>query len=101
MFVGPSGKILDELLEIAGLKREEVYMTNLIKCFLPNYRKPKEEEISACSYFLDREIEIVNPEILVPFGYFATRYIFQKHTINSPPHLWKIDMDWRNQDLSS
>ncbi len=90
MFVGPTGKVLDELLYVAGLKREEVYMTNLIKCFLPNYRKPKEEEISACSYFLDREIEIVNPEILVPLGYFATRYIFQKYNVNSSPVYGKL-----------
>ncbi len=49
MFIGPSGKILNELLESAGIKRKEVYMTNLIKCMLPNYRKPKQDEIKTCS----------------------------------------------------
>lgn len=90
MFIGPSGKILDDLLKIAELKREEIYMTNLIKCFLPHYRRPKEKEIEACHYFLDREIEIVNPEILVPLGYFATRYIFQKYKVSSPPVYGKL-----------
>ncbi len=85
MFIGPSGKILDSLLKLAELKRNEIYMTNLIKCFLPDYRKPKEEEINSCKYFLDREIEIVKPEIIVPLGYYATRYIFEKYNISFPP----------------
>ncbi len=79
MFVGPSGKVLDELLKSAGIKRQEIYMTNLIKCMLPNYRKPKQDEIKACSYYLDEEIKLINPKILVPLGYYATCYIFQKH----------------------
>ena len=45
MFVGPSGKVLEELLNKAGIKRDEIYMTNLIKCILPKYRKPKQDEI--------------------------------------------------------
>ncbi len=86
MFVGPTGKVFDSLLKIAELKRDEIYMTNLIKCFLPHYRKPKSEEIKACGYFLDREIEILNPEIIVPLGYYATRYIFEKYHISLPSH---------------
>lgn len=84
MFVGPSGKVLEELLNRAEIKRDEIYMTNLIKCMLPEYRKPKQDEIEACSYYLEEEIKLVNPEILVPLGYYATYYIFQRYGILPP-----------------
>ena len=81
MFIGPSGKVLDELLKSANLNRDEFYMTNLIKCMLPRYRRPKEDEIEMCSWYLDREIELINPRVLVPLGYYATRYIFRKYAL--------------------
>ena len=84
MFVGPSGKVLDELLSLVGISRQEIYMTNLIKCMLPKYRKPKQDEIKACSYYLDEEIKLINPKILAPLGYYATHYIFQKYDILFP-----------------
>jgi len=84
MFVGPSGEVLDELLSSAGIRRDEIYMTNLIKCMLPRYRKPKQDEIEACSSYLDKEIELINPKVLVPLGYYAIRYIFQKYKIQVP-----------------
>ncbi|MBT8348920.1 MAG: uracil-DNA glycosylase, partial [Sulfurovum sp.] len=64
MFIGPSGRVLDELLRMAEIERKEIYMTNLVKCMLPGYRKPKQDEIETCSYYLDKEIELINPEIL-------------------------------------
>jgi uracil-DNA glycosylase family 4 len=79
MFIGPSGKVLDELLRAAEISRQEIYMTNLIKCMLPKYRKPKQDEIKACSHYLDKEIELINSQVLVPLGYYATKYIFQKY----------------------
>jgi len=85
MFIGPSGKVLNELLKEASIKRGEIYMTNLIKCMLPKYRKPKQDEIELCSGYLDREIELINPEVLVPLGYYATRYIFEKYGLYLPP----------------
>ncbi len=85
MFIGPSGKVLDELLLISNIDRKEVYMTNLVKCMLPNYRKPKHDEIETCSHYLDKEIELINPEILAPLGYYAVRYIFEKYAIALPP----------------
>ena len=88
MFLGPSGRILDELFEKAGVRREQFYMTNLIKCMLPKYRKPKRKEIEACSRFLDREIEIINPEIIVPLGYYATKYIMNKYGIELPEEFY-------------
>lgn len=84
MFIGPSGKVLDELLKISEIDREEIYMTNLVKCMLPDYRKPKQDEIEKCSDYLDREIELIDPTVLVPLGYYATRYIFKKYDLDLP-----------------
>ncbi len=87
MFIGPSGKVLDELLEKAGVDREEIYMTNLIKCMLPGYRKPKQDEVESCSKYLDEEIDTINPEVLVPLGYYATKYIFGRYNVPLPSKL--------------
>ncbi len=84
MFIGPSGKVLDELLKAVQIDREEIYMTNLVKCMLPKYRKPKSEEIKICSQYLDREIELINPGILAPLGHYATRYLFEKYAFPIP-----------------
>lgn len=84
MFIGPSGKVLDELLMMADIDREELYMTNLVKCMLPHYRKPKQDEIQTCSQYLDKEIELVQPEILAPLGYYAVKYIFEKYALRLP-----------------
>jgi len=81
MFIGPSGKVLDELFEHAGIRRGDIYMTNLIKCKLPKYRKPKRDEIESCSPYLDREIEIIQPDIIVTLGHFASSYILEKYLI--------------------
>jgi len=85
MFIGPSGKVLDELLKISQVGREEFYITNLVKCMLPKYRKPKQDEIDICSSYLDKEIEIIEPKILVPLGYYSTKYIFKKYNLLTPP----------------
>lgn len=84
MFVGRSGDILDHLLEAAGINREKLYMTNLVKCFLPGYRRPRRDEIDPCSRYLDREMEIVNPEIVVPLGYYPARYLLKNSGISVP-----------------
>lgn len=84
MFIGPSGKVLNRLLQSAGIKRESVYMTNLVKCLLPKNRKPNWKEIDACSTYLDEEIQIIQPEIIVPLGYYATRSILKKYHFDSP-----------------
>jgi uracil-DNA glycosylase family 4 len=84
MFIGPSGKVLDALLRAVHIDRKEIYMTNLIKCMLPKYRRPKSEEIKLCSRYLDREIEVINPRILASLGYYASRYIFEKHDLLLP-----------------
>ncbi len=84
MFIGPSGKILDELLLKAGVNRDKFYITNLIKCMLPKNRKPKQDEIDTCGIYLEKEIKIVHPGIISTFGYYATWYIFRKFNIEIP-----------------
>jgi DNA polymerase len=84
MFIGPSGKVLDNLLQRINIDRKEIYMTNLVKCMLPKYRRPKCEEIKICSGYLDPEIELINPTILAPLGYYASRYLFEKYDLPLP-----------------
>lgn len=85
MFIGPSGKVLDELLRTTNIDRKKIYMTNLIKCMLPKYRRPKRDEVETCSKYLDKEIELINPAVIAPLGYYATKYIFEKYDIQLPP----------------
>lgn len=70
-FVGQAGMVLDELLSAAGLKREEVFITNVVKCRPPNNRDPLPEELRACRHWLDAQIELLNPEIIVTLGRFS------------------------------
>ncbi len=82
-FVGKAGKLLDEIIEFWGFRREEVYITNVLKCRPPNNRDPREEEIRACSIYLDEQLKIINPKVIVCVGRFAMRWIFEKFGI--PP----------------
>ncbi len=70
-FVGASGKFLSELLAGAGLKREEVFICNVVKCRPPANRDPLPEELSACNQYLDRQIEAINPSIIITLGRFS------------------------------
>jgi DNA polymerase len=70
-FVGAAGKFLDELLSVAGLKREDVFITNVIKCRPPSNRDPEIEELDACNAFLDEQITVINPKIIVTLGRFS------------------------------
>jgi len=79
MFIGPSGQVFNKLLYAAGINRELVFMTNLIICMLPKNRKPKKDEIELCSQFLDKEISIIHPEVIVHSGYYVTHAIFTKY----------------------
>ncbi len=81
-FVGKAGKILDELLASVDLNRSDVFIANILKCRPPKNRNPQKNEILACSEYLDRQIEIVQPNILVPLGNFACSYVFEKFGIS-------------------
>jgi len=78
-FCGAAGKILDELLESAGIKREDVYITNILKDRPPENRNPQKEEILACTSYLDRQIAAVKPKIICTLGNFSTAYIMEKY----------------------
>jgi len=81
-FVGKAGKILDEILEKINLKREEIYITNILKCRPPNNRNPTNEEIKTCTPYLNKQIEIINPKIICCLGNFATQYILEKYNLS-------------------
>jgi len=70
-FVGAAGKFLDELLEKAGVTRKEVFITNVVKCRPPGNRDPLPDELASCSGYLDRQIEAINPLIIVTLGRFS------------------------------
>ncbi|GAB6134499.1 type-4 uracil-DNA glycosylase [Thermococcus prieurii] len=84
-FVGRAGKVLDELLAGIGLSRDEVYITNIVKCRPPENRDPTEEEIKACSPYLDRQIDIIRPKVIVPLGRHSMRYILEKFGFKPEP----------------
>lgn len=76
-FVGAAGKYLDELLSIAGIKREEVYIANVLKCRPPGNRDPKVEEIEMCAPYLREQTRAIDPEYIVTLGNFATKFILK------------------------
>jgi DNA polymerase len=82
-FVGASGKFLNELLEKAGIKREEVYITNIVKDRPPQNRDPLPAEIEAYSPFLDRQIDIIQPKVIATLGRFSMVYIMKKLGLES------------------
>ena len=67
-FIGASGRLLDRLLGLAGLKREEVYITSVVQFFPPKNRKPSDSEIAKCMPFLERQIEVIRPKVVVLLG---------------------------------
>ncbi|MFP3985734.1 MAG: type-4 uracil-DNA glycosylase [Candidatus Bathyarchaeia archaeon] len=78
-FVGAAGSLLDEFLRGIGLSREEVYITNVVKCRPPGNRDPKPEEISTCSgLYLTRQAEVIKPRFLVMLGRHSAKYVLGK-----------------------
>jgi DNA polymerase len=80
-FVGSAGKFLDELLIEAGLSRDGVYITNVVKCRPPDNRDPEREEIDSCSFYLDRQIELLSPEVIVTLGRISTFELLGRYGI--------------------
>jgi len=75
-FVGAAGQFLEELLESIGLKRGDVFITNVVKCRPPGNRDPLPQEISACESYLDRQIELIQPTVVVTLGRFSMARAF-------------------------
>lgn len=81
-FVGAAGKFLDELLERAGLKRELVFITNVVKCRPPSNRDPLPEELSACHVYLEEQIQTINPAVIVTLGRYSMAKFMQNVRIS-------------------
>ena len=81
-FVGASGKFLTQLLNNAGIPRETIFITNVVKCRPPNNRDPQEQELKACSAFLDKQIETINPLIIITLGRISMARYFENARIS-------------------
>ncbi len=77
-FCGKSGKVLDEMLESIKLNRSDVYITNIVKDRPPENRDPTDDEIKIYAPFLDRQIEIIKPQVIATLGRFSMKYIMEK-----------------------
>ncbi len=75
-FVGQAGQLLDQLLESIGLRREDVYICNMIKCRPPRNRDPLPEEVEACRSYLDRQLELISPKMIVTLGRISMERYF-------------------------
>jgi uracil-DNA glycosylase family 4 len=81
-FVGPAGKLLEQLLSSIGLTRRDVFITNVVKCRPPGNRDPLPEEMAACADFLTEQIALVNPRIVVTLGRFSMARWFPGESIS-------------------
>ena len=82
-FVGQAGKFLDELLAAGGFDRETVFITNVVKCRPPGNRDPQPVELEACNVYLEKQIEAINPLIIVTLGRFSMARYFKDARISS------------------
>jgi len=81
-FVGAAGKFLEELLASINMQRNDVYICNVIKCRPPNNREPLPNEIEACRPYLDRQIELIKPRLIVTLGRYSMARFFPKASIS-------------------
>ena len=82
-FVGAAGKFLEELLGYIGLKREQVFIGNVVKCRPPGNRDPEPDELQACSNYLERQIKAINPKVIVTLGRYSMDRFFPGAKISS------------------
>lgn len=80
-FVGPAGQFLEELLASVGLTRRDVFIANVVKCRPPNNRDPQPEEITACAHFLDAQLAVIKPKIVVALGRYSMARFFPGEAI--------------------
>jgi len=81
-FVGPAGQFLEELLSLGGLKRQDVYITNVIKCRPTNNREPLPQEVAWCCPYLERQIEIIRPKVIITLGRHSLAFFFPNKSIS-------------------
>ncbi|MCW4042688.1 MAG: type-4 uracil-DNA glycosylase [Candidatus Bathyarchaeota archaeon] len=82
-FVGSAGRVLDELLLSIGIKRNEIFIGNIIKHRPDENRDPSEAEIKACGSYLERQIQIIGPRLIVTLGRHSTKYVMSKLGLES------------------
>jgi len=80
-FVGRSGRFLDGMIGSVGLRREDVFITNVVKCRPPDNRDPRPDEIAACRDYLDRQIELLAARVVVTLGRFSMQHWFPEERI--------------------
>jgi uracil-DNA glycosylase len=80
-FVGPAGRFLEELLASIGVRRDQVYIGNLIKCRPPENRDPLPKEIEACRQWLSRQIELIKPKVIATLGRYSLAWFFPDESI--------------------
>ena len=80
-FIGAAGRVLTELLNQINLSRDQVFIGNIVKHRPPNNRAPRVDEVLACAPYLDKQILIINPQIIVTLGRHATKYLLSKENI--------------------
>lgn len=95
-FVGKAGQKLDKILDFVGLKREEVYITNAILCRPPNNRVPRPEELDACRWRLNLQIEAIKPKLIIALGRTAVQQL-KGEPIKGP--LTQFFGDWHNYTI--
>jgi DNA polymerase len=76
-FVGRAGQLLTKIIEAIGLSREQVYIANVIKCRPPDNRNPEPDEVAACEPYLFRQIDVIQPGVIVPLGKFAAQCLLK------------------------
>lgn len=91
-FVGRAGQLLDKILDSVNIKRNNIYITNIVKCRPPENRNPNNDEMKACSPILKTEIKYINPKVIVPLGSVASQYL-----IDSSIKITKDRGNWYNK----
>jgi len=97
-FVGRAGELLDKMIAGMGLKREQVYIANIVKCRPPGNRVPMPDEVATCTPYLERQIEIIRPKVIVTLGLPALKYMMNdpKLTMGRSRGNWR---EWRGIKL--
>lgn len=96
-FVGRAGKLLTQMIEAMGLQRQDVYICNVVKCRPPDNRKPEDDEVSTCSPYLLRQLDVIEPKVLVCLGAVAAQTLLKTtRGISQFRGEW---MDWRGHKL--
>jgi len=92
-FVGAAGKLLTELIQSIDLRREEVFITNTVKCRPPNNRPPRKDELATCRSYLDRQLKLIHPRAVCPLGNSAIRALLNSNESVTELHGMPFEKD--------